>query len=67
MHFESPLRARRKGHGNLASPHLRVRVGMGKKVSKDFEKVVHEALGEAAISDYFNSEHPIHQTLGENE
>ena len=47
----------------IASPHLRVRVGMGRKVSKDFGKAVHQALSGAGISEYFNSEHALHQTL----
>lgn len=47
----------------IASPHLKVRVGMGKGVSRDFSKAVDEALSEAGVTEYFNSEHPLHQML----
>ena len=47
----------------IASPHLRVRVGMGKGVSKDYVNAVHKALLEAGASDYFSSQHPLHQML----
>jgi len=47
----------------IASPHLRVRVGMGRGVSKDYREAVNKALLEAGASDYFSSQHPLHQML----
>jgi two-component sensor histidine kinase len=47
----------------IASPHLRVRVGMGKQVTKDFKRAIDEALGEADILEYFSPGHPLHQIL----
>jgi two-component sensor histidine kinase len=36
---------------------------MGRGVSIDFERAVHDALGEAGVSDYFDPGNPLHQTL----
>ena len=47
----------------LASPHIRVRVGIGQGVSRNFEKAVQEALKDTDISEYFSSQHPLQQTL----
>jgi two-component sensor histidine kinase len=47
----------------IGSPHLKVRVGMGGGVSKDYRKAVNKALHEAGASDYFSSQHPLHQML----
>ncbi len=47
----------------MASHHLRVRVGMGRGVRENYQGAVEEALRDAGIVDYFNSDHPIHQTL----
>jgi len=47
----------------IASPHIRVRLGMGKAVSHDYERAVQEALRDAGISEYFSSGHPVHQAL----
>jgi two-component sensor histidine kinase len=47
----------------LASPRLRVKAGVGKDVTSDFKKAVHQALTNAGVSEYFNSEHPLHQML----
>jgi len=47
----------------IASPHLKVLVGMGTGVSRNFEKAVNEALAEAKASKYFNPMHPLHQML----
>jgi len=47
----------------IASPHLKVRVGMGRGVSKDYRKAFNKALVEAGASDYFSSQHPLHQML----
>ena len=47
----------------IASPHLKVLVGMGTGVSRNFEKAVNDALAEAKASKYFNPMHPLHQML----
>ncbi len=47
----------------IASPHLKVRVGMGNGVNRDSRKAVQEALSEADICEYFNPEYPQHQML----
>lgn len=47
----------------IASPHLRVRVGIGKHVASDYKKAVKQALTGAGVSEYFNSAHPLHQML----
>lgn len=47
----------------IASPHLKVLVGMGTGVSRNFEKAVNEALAEAKAAKYFNPMHPLHQML----
>jgi len=47
----------------IASPHIKVSVGMGTGVSRNYEKAVHEALAEAKASKYFNPLHPLHQML----
>ncbi|MGB4223329.1 MAG: FIST N-terminal domain-containing protein [Syntrophorhabdus sp.] len=47
----------------IASPHLKVSVGMGTGVSKNFENAVNEALAQAKASKYFNPTHPLHQML----
>ncbi|OPX93331.1 MAG: putative sensor histidine kinase pdtaS [Syntrophorhabdus sp. PtaB.Bin006] len=47
----------------LASPHLRVRVGIGEGVSKDFRRAVHEALADAGVSRYFSAGHPFHHMM----
>lgn len=47
----------------LASPHIKVKVGIGKKVGQDFQKAVQEALTDADIGDYFTSKSPEHQML----
>jgi len=47
----------------IASNHLRVRVGMGSGVKENFRGAVEASLKDAGISDYFNSDHPLHQTL----
>jgi two-component sensor histidine kinase len=47
----------------IASPRLRVKAGVGKDVTCDFKKAVNQALTSAGVSEYFNSEHPLHQML----
>jgi two-component sensor histidine kinase len=47
----------------IASPHLRVRVGIGKHVASDYKKAVKQALTGADVAEYFSSEHPLHQML----
>jgi len=47
----------------IASPHLKVSVGMGTDVSRNFEKAVNEALAESKAAKYFNPMHPLHQML----
>jgi two-component sensor histidine kinase len=47
----------------IASPHLRVRVGMGSDVGIDYRKAVKQALEAADATDYFSAEHPLHQML----
>ncbi len=47
----------------IASPHLRVRTGLGKNVASDFKKAVGQALNGAGAADFFNSAHPLHQML----
>ena len=47
----------------IASPHVRVRVGLGRGVSRDFRAAVRQALGAAEALDYFNAEHPLHHML----
>lgn len=47
----------------LASPHLRVRVGTGNHVSKDFRAAVHQALGQAEALDYLDPSHAVHQMM----
>ena len=47
----------------LCSPHLTVRLGMGKGVSKDFQRATHKALADANIAEYFSSKYPEHQML----
>jgi two-component sensor histidine kinase len=47
----------------IASPRLRVKAGVGKDVTSDFKKAVNQALTTAGVSEYFNSEHPLHQML----
>jgi two-component sensor histidine kinase len=47
----------------LASPHLRVRTGLGKNVSFDFKKAVKQALAGADVSGYFKFDHSLHQML----
>ncbi len=47
----------------IASPHLKVLVGMGTGVSRNFENAVNDALAEAKASKYFNPIHPLHQML----
>lgn|GEM_PF-759266 len=47
----------------IASPHLRVRVGLGKNVASDFKKAVKQALASADVSGYFSFDHSLHQML----
>ncbi|MBW2129022.1 MAG: FIST C-terminal domain-containing protein [Deltaproteobacteria bacterium] len=47
----------------LASKHLKVRVGMGTGVREDPTAATLKALDEAGVSNYFDPEHPLHQTL----
>ncbi len=47
----------------IASPHLRVQVGVGKDVSSDYKKAVRQGLVGARVSEYFDAEHPLHQML----
>lgn len=47
----------------LASSHLRVQVGIGEGVSKDFRKAVHQALADAGVSRYFSTGHPLHHMM----
>ncbi|HEY3276808.1 MAG TPA: FIST N-terminal domain-containing protein [Syntrophorhabdaceae bacterium] len=47
----------------IASPHLRVRVGMGREVSLDYRKAVRQALAAAEATDYFSADHPLHQMV----
>jgi two-component sensor histidine kinase len=47
----------------LCSPHINVKLGMGKGVSKDYQKAVDYALENAHIAEYFNARFPEHQML----
>jgi two-component sensor histidine kinase len=47
----------------LASPHLRVRVGLGNGVSEDYREAVRQALCQAGVQDYFDSGHPFHHMM----
>ena len=47
----------------IASPRLRVHVGLGNAVSSDFKKAVNQALESAGVSHYFSPEHALHQML----
>lgn len=47
----------------IASPHLKVRVGIGQKVSTDYGEAIRTALTQAQVLDYFSTGHPLHQTL----
>ncbi|MCX5812982.1 MAG: FIST C-terminal domain-containing protein [Proteobacteria bacterium] len=47
----------------IASPHLRIRTGIGRHVSFDYKKAVRQALAEAGVSGYFSPDHPLHQML----
>lgn len=47
----------------LCSPHINVKLGMGKGGSEDCQKAVHESLANAHISEYFNSRFPEHQMI----
>jgi two-component sensor histidine kinase len=47
----------------IASPHVKVRVGMGERVSRDQSAAVFQALEEAGASDYFSAKSPQHQML----
>jgi two-component sensor histidine kinase len=47
----------------IASPHLRVRTGIGRHVSSDYKKAVRQALTDAGVSGYFKPDHPLHQML----
>ena len=47
----------------LASPHIRVRIGVGQNVSRSFQTAVSEALSDADINKYFEYLHPQHQML----
>lgn len=47
----------------IASRHLRIRVGMGGHVGKDFREAVRQALGQAQVLDYFDSGHPFHHMM----
>ncbi len=50
----------------VASPHVKVRVGMGRGVNRDYRAAVRQALEQAGVCEYFNPEHPMHQTLHMN-
>jgi two-component sensor histidine kinase len=45
----------------VASKHMRIRVGMGRRVCTDFREAVRQALGQAGVLDYFDSGHPFHR------
>ena len=47
----------------IASPRLRVTVGLGRNVSSNFKGAIAEALAGAGASDYFSSDHPLNQML----
>jgi two-component sensor histidine kinase len=47
----------------IASPHLRIKTGLGRHVSSDYKKAVRQALAEAGVSGYFSPDHPLHQML----
>ncbi|MCX5804490.1 MAG: FIST C-terminal domain-containing protein [Proteobacteria bacterium] len=47
----------------IASPHLRIKTGIGRHVSSDYKKAVRQALAEAGVSEYFSPDHPLHQML----
>jgi len=47
----------------IASPYLEAHVGMGRGVSRNLKRAVDQALNDAGVSEYFNSEDPQHQML----
>jgi two-component sensor histidine kinase len=47
----------------IASPHVKVRVGMGEGVSRDPRGAIFQALEAAGASDYFSAKSPQHQML----
>lgn len=47
----------------MASPHIRVRIGAGNNVSRNFQTAVSEVLSDAGVHQYFDYLHPQHQML----
>jgi len=49
--------------GLIASPHLKIHLGLGESVSKGYQAATDQALTQAGIQKYFNSKEPLHQML----
>lgn len=47
----------------IASPRLRVHIGVGRDVSSDYKRAVSEALTAGDVAEYFSPDHPLHQVL----
>jgi two-component sensor histidine kinase len=49
--------------GLIASPHIKIHLGMGRSVSENYKAATDQALAEGGIQKYFNPHEPLHQML----